>query len=247
MGKNAKKGGNDEPENVDLPQEDELESSLLFGNVTFENIKTWKAKYHKIEIFCMADDPTIGCYIKPISAALLYRLANNLRRLDSSDISHIGRTVFANCFLGGSNCLRDPDNINTMSMYASAIDFASDAVLPHYRTQQAKEVGNWTGDEELVKRFEFLQEMEGKVIALCVGAGDECKYCLLKEPTPNMVSKNLRNTLTDLYLEAGQNVLRECWLEGDESLKTLFTFENIAAAWEAAELVKPLATNRFTM
>ena len=132
-------------------------------------------------------------------------------------------------------------------MYASAIDFASDAVLPHYRTQQAKEVGNWTGDEELVKRFEFLQEMEGKVIALCVGAGDECKYCFIKEPTPNMVSKNLRNTLTDLYLEAGQNVLRECWLEGDESLKTLFTFENIAAAWEAAELVKPLATNRFTM
>ena len=89
------------------------------------------------------------------------------------------------------------------------------------------------------------QNREVTEIRVMVAPGDEA-VCYLKNPDRNITAYALTRTMNKQLLEAGEFLLRNCWLGGDERLNPdspqAFDPAIIAASMEAAQCVEMLAS-----
>ena len=171
-----------------------------------------------------------GCYLAPISPAVLSGSVDNLFRFNLEDL---GRFVMTNTWLGGDTCLRNYHSRTTKSCYFEIFEWVSSA-LPIVDIK-----GILTGeDEEMSDAVSATLAQDGIVYKIVVG--DE--KCYLRKPSPRVVSDSLRDTLLGNRYNAGVAVVQKCWIEGDAALRSAITFGSIGVALEAAKLVKPFTT-----
>lgn len=226
----------------------------LFGEVIQTQIDAWIAEHGSINVFGCPSDGKKGCYLKPVTPAVLIE---TIRSVAMGDLVAQGTTVLASCWLAGDADLMPKNNLGKSVTldYLSVAVAAADCIA--YATTSTKKgilevfpkkdkpfFGNVTAEQ--AQKW-AKDHTETYTLSILDKDGNIKTGGYLKHPTPYIISKVQKDMAHFKLYDVGRFILVNCWLGGDGKLLNEVSIDSVSAALEVYQLGKLPTVQSWTL